>query len=667
MEKNVFEQVHAKKQNILAFAKFANEKGLITEGELIQIQKKIDEDKLTLGVIGQMNCGKSTFLNALVFEDDVLPAAVTPMTSSLSVITYGKEKKVEAEFYTQEEWNALNFEAERVADENGSVSLKCKHQTAVELVEKSKKIGSEIGCLLGKKKTDSFENLINYVGADGKYTSITKLVTIYYPKEYLKGVELVDTPGFNDPVVSREERTKEFLKRADVVLMLLYAGQPFSAADKSIVFDNIRACGVAKVLMGINKYDLPYEQGESIQEVVAYVINQVLEACKSYEGEEFALMLKELVPLPVSTNMALLSMLPLSKIQKSKDYLYDLNRFYNIFDVSDQAKLYEKSLFGTFEKKLLDIITSNKDEILFKKPLTMIEGRCLSELETMQKEVVLKEDDVQNLSLNDKELDEKRTNVERAYKRIKKKVEEFSDKLNDSFDDTIRKTSYQLKDSIDAAANRLKHYANDIGLFTTESDAARNVNDVIYRLEKRDIPVLLDSAEDCVKEEIRSCVKDFTDKVLDILNKYLPDLEVDDIVRSIHLKIDESGNESEQIGKIKIDIKGFFENIILWLRKGNIKQVIFNFIEKIQTIDVRPYLEPIKDCKETLITAAKTPIIDELLEPMQKQLDGLKKNIGDKEARKLKACEELAKLKERQIKFKTNYDLLKKQKIELEL
>lgn len=58
----------------------------------------MNNDVLTIGVIGQMKCGKSTFLNAFVFQDAVLPAASTLMTATLSVITYGEEKKVMDEF-----------------------------------------------------------------------------------------------------------------------------------------------------------------------------------------------------------------------------------------------------------------------------------------------------------------------------------------------------------------------------------------------------------------------------------------------------------------------------------------------------------------------------------------------------------------------------------------
>ena len=133
-----------------------------------------------------------------------------------------------------------------------------------ELQSKASRLGSNLRNYLGKTKEDSFENIIEYVGADGKYVSITKSVKIYYPKEYLKGVEIVDTPGFNDPIVSREERTKEFLKKADVVLMMLYAGRPFDATDRDIIFKNVSQCGIGKVLIGINKYDIPYCSDETL-------------------------------------------------------------------------------------------------------------------------------------------------------------------------------------------------------------------------------------------------------------------------------------------------------------------------------------------------------------------------------------------------------------------
>ena len=104
MAQNIFEELQEKKQKISALITKAEELGWIKAEEKNEYLSKLENDVLTIGVIGQMKAGKSTFLNAFVFEDDILPAATTPMTATLSVITYGPEKKLEAEFYSQDEW-----------------------------------------------------------------------------------------------------------------------------------------------------------------------------------------------------------------------------------------------------------------------------------------------------------------------------------------------------------------------------------------------------------------------------------------------------------------------------------------------------------------------------------------------------------------------------------
>lgn len=214
MTKNLFEEFQERKKNLMKIVAKAVEFGWITSERSREIINKLDNETLTIGVIGQMKCGKSTFLNSFVFESNVLPAATTPMTAALSVITYGDTQKIVAEFYTKDEWCEQKFQASRSLDDVAGNSIEeSKIKAAKELVDKAVKLGTDLEKYLGKTQEDSFANLEEYVGADGKYISITKSVTIYYPKEYLKGVEIVDTPGFNDPIVSREERTKNFLKK----------------------------------------------------------------------------------------------------------------------------------------------------------------------------------------------------------------------------------------------------------------------------------------------------------------------------------------------------------------------------------------------------------------------------------------------------------------------
>lgn len=672
MAENIFEKIHEKKQNLLAYVQLAKENQIISNEEYVNIKNKIDSDKLTLGVIGQMKCGKSTFLNSLIFGDDVLPTATTPMTASLSVITYGKEKSIEAEFYTKDEWDALKFESSRVLDENARDEEKSKHQAAEELVTKSKKIASEISALLGKKKKDSFEKLIEYVGADGKYISITKSVTVYYPKDYLKGVEIVDTPGFNDPIVSREERTKEFLKSADAVLMLLYAGQPFSSTDKSIIFDTVRGCGVAKILMGVNKYDIPYEQGEDINEVCAYVKRQVLEACKSCQGEAFAETLSELEPLPVSANMALLSQLDMSKIQNSRDLTFDLNRYYDIFEISNHKDLFTKSKFGEFEQKLIEAILKNKEEILFKKPISMVEGCCIQKLQEMEKELLLREETVKNCSLSDDDLENKKTQLERAIKRINKKIDGFGFDIEDSINENVRRAENEIKDEIDSTINKLNRYVNEsVGLMTSGNEVVRTFKDRIFSLESKAIPRIIECKCDEIKIHVKKELNAFVDNVADIMQRYLPDVDSDDVLKSIRLNFEEFSEIKTTFDSIHFESVGFFRSFLDGLtfgytNKARLQEWCYNFIDKMQHIDISTYLSAVKNAKGKIIDIAKKPIMDMLL-PMQEQLDKILSDVNTKDAKIQKAQNDAKLIKEKLNSFKQKAEIIKKKKIELSL
>lgn len=178
-------------------------------------------------------------------------------------------------------------------------------------------------CLV-TKRCDDLKNLVEYVGADGKYVSIVKSVRITLPEEWLKGVEIVDTPGFNDPVVSREERTKEFLKRADVVLMMLYAGRAFDSTDRDILFDKVRKVGVGKIILAVNKYDIQIVQGESPDQIKGFITDELKKAVRQSNDESVSELLKDVEPILISAQMALLAKMPMSEINKDADLKYHL-------------------------------------------------------------------------------------------------------------------------------------------------------------------------------------------------------------------------------------------------------------------------------------------------------------------------------------------------------
>lgn len=82
------------------------------------------------------------------------------------------------------------------------------------------------------------QKLLQFVGADGKYMPYTKAVRISLNNPNLKDLEVIDTPGVNDPIASREERTKALLKDCDVVFIISPSNQFLTDSDMSL-FDRV--------------------------------------------------------------------------------------------------------------------------------------------------------------------------------------------------------------------------------------------------------------------------------------------------------------------------------------------------------------------------------------------------------------------------------------------
>ncbi|HFU75956.1 MAG TPA: hypothetical protein ENK66_06890 [Arcobacter sp.] len=87
-------------------------RSLISEYSISSAQKaqkelnKIEDENrlLQIGIVGRVKAGKSSLLNAFLFEGkSILPKAATPMTAALTVISYGKTLSAEIEFFKQED------------------------------------------------------------------------------------------------------------------------------------------------------------------------------------------------------------------------------------------------------------------------------------------------------------------------------------------------------------------------------------------------------------------------------------------------------------------------------------------------------------------------------------------------------------------------------------
>ena len=658
MAQNFFEELQEKKQNLKVLATKAKEYGWIDADREQEIIEKLNNDVLTIGVIGQMKCGKSTFLNSFVFEDDVLPAATTPMTAALSVITYGEDKKIVAEFYTKDEWEEQKVQAMRSLDDvRGNALEESKVKAAKELVEKSSKLGTKLYDYLGKTQEDSFEHLIEYVGADGRYISITKSVTIYYPVEYLKGVEIVDTPGFNDPIVSREERTKAFLNKADVVLLMLYAGRPFDATDRDILFKNVAECGTGKVLIGINKYDIPaagekdpnnprryIKEPEDEEQIKQYVKDELIKACKDCNDNLMKDILRETEPIPLSAEMALLSELPMSVITSTDAYSYAWNRDCEAFDVSSQKEMRELSHLDNLVDAIKHVVEVEKEEILIRKPLNAIVAAGNKRKDEIEQGIQEASLIINALNQPDDELDEMLEKIKKANRRMQKKVDTLGEDIQYQISEIVRKGRIQLEDSVDGACNRMYALIDGMGRFSSAQDVATQLQRQSHSLVTRTLKREVENISENAKGKIKSCIEDFLGSADDILMKYLPDYNSRDFIKKIEREInveieDNEIFDSKNAISINDDYSSTLIGNLVFGQEGN-KASLSAKVDQIKATDVSSFLDTAFSRRDAILSSVKAKVIDNLILPLEKQLEDIVAN-KDKKNQKLQENKEM--------------------------
>ena len=274
------------------------EHGIKTSAELEKDKAELEKAGrlLKIGILGRVKAGKSSFLNALIFNgESILPKAATPMTAALTVLEYAKTPSLSVDFYSDDDLSrietlAKEFESELEKNTDAKINelkdkalSKGKEIDELELKERARKSAlqelkgvqeSIYACYqqyqqISQSQVSASEREANkdfqgslseiraklkdYVGSSGKFMPFTKSITLRLDNEFLKDVQIIDTPGLNDPVPSRSARTNEILRECDAVLVLSPAGQFMDQND--VILVRKLAGSVARIFVIASKGD----------------------------------------------------------------------------------------------------------------------------------------------------------------------------------------------------------------------------------------------------------------------------------------------------------------------------------------------------------------------------------------------------------------------------
>lgn len=420
-----------------------------------------EDRKLNIGVIGQVKAGKSSFLNTLIFEGKkVLPTAATPKTATLTKIEYSDKNFIEIEYYNNEEWAIL--EEKSKVDSTLNEYLVAKEIMAM-VRENNIDVHSYIEKGFETIEFTSYDNLMselnNFVGENGKITPLVKSVKIGVNKEDLKEISIVDTPGLNDPIASRTDKTKQFIEMCDVVFFLSRASQFLDKTDVELLTSQLPQKGVKKLVFICSRYD------DGLQDTI-YDSDSLEEAdvetkvkLKRHASKTFQKLIDDLTMRNSKSEL-------IKIIEECKEPIFISSMSYNMSKKSDNKFNEEEELvynnlnengdlnadilrrIGNIDKvkEIYNEVIENKEDTLIKKAESFIPDTMNQVKEELKiiKETLKKRMDL--LSNNDKE----------ELLKQKKYIENQINKINTDLESVFGEVNVKLEQCKGEALNDLR-------------------------------------------------------------------------------------------------------------------------------------------------------------------------------------------------------------------
>jgi GTPase SAR1 family protein len=262
------------------------------------LREKIEANTFNLVVVGQFKRGKTSLINALLGAD-ILPVAVVPLTSIVTIMKYGGALRINVRF---------------------------NDGTVVEI------------------KPESLPEYITERGNPRNEKEVSDVV-IDYPSPYLRGgVQIIDTPGVGSVYEHNTDVAYQYLPKSDATLFLLSVDQPLSKAELDFLRD-VRGYS-DRIFFLLNKAD--------------YFCEADLRESMEFSGDVLReVMGSEVRIFPVSAKLALEGKLSGADDLVKKSLLPQFSRVLDNFLLEDKGKI----LILSVTNNLLRLISQTRLEL----------------------------------------------------------------------------------------------------------------------------------------------------------------------------------------------------------------------------------------------------------------------------------------------------------------
>lgn len=382
----------------------------ITKDDVLEKKQQLKDEQFLVSITGQVNAGKSTLINALIFRDEILPADPAPHTAKITTIKYADKPSIEITFYNKDEW-------QKVKDTpDFDVFLK-------EDIERSIQNGVlPNSVILDSSKTikDDIENLTEYVSAKSNFTPYVKQVDVYYPSDILKDISIVDTPGTEDPNPIRARVTKEWIEKTNANIYAIYAGQAFNDKDFEFLDKYLLHVPKEQKITVLNKIDTLTDESQ----LQSFIQNNIL--------NDKDMKLREIAQKDSLTYVSSLGALIDRMLIDKKELNENMEEYADILDEKGFLED-EKHNFSTLEKMIEQKLMQNKGANILETHTRYISSLFERKENYYQDKIEIENSNIKDMDVTKEEIAGKRNTIKAIKEQLTKgieKVEKNIDRLN---------------------------------------------------------------------------------------------------------------------------------------------------------------------------------------------------------------------------------------------